>query len=236
MADATRVADTTRAWMRPLCAAGAVTMLLLASGAVAQDQQSREREALARLRQQMSRLQQENGALQQQKAGLEQKLKAGEAELGKAKGEAGRLRRNASALRAAEKDKAQLQARLDAAEATLQELRQKHQSEVSALRSSLGEAETGWQQTRQEAAANTATLQGDLHAQTARAEVCETRNLQLYSVTLDLIERYKQNRGVWERFLLAEPFTQLKSVQVENLLADMRERADEARVETQASQ
>jgi hypothetical protein len=60
--------------------------------------------------------------------------------------------------------------------------------------------------------------------------VCETKNAQLYSVTNDLIARYKQNRGAWEKLLIAEPFTGLKSVQVENLLQDFREKAAAQRI------
>jgi hypothetical protein len=47
---------------------------------------------------------------------------------------------------------------------------------------------------------------------------------------MDLIARYKANRGTWEKFLLSEPFTGLKSAQVENLLEDFKERAADASV------
>jgi hypothetical protein len=48
---------------------------------------------------------------------------------------------------------------------------------------------------------------------------------------MDLIAKYKENRGAWEKFLMAEPFTRLKSVEVESLLEDMRERAADAKVD-----
>jgi hypothetical protein len=48
---------------------------------------------------------------------------------------------------------------------------------------------------------------------------------------MDLVAKYKENRGAWEKFLMAKPFTGLKSVEVVNLLEDMRERAAEAKVE-----
>jgi len=69
------------------------------------------------------------------------------------------------------------------------------------------------------------TLQGQLKAEGERLGICETKNAQLYSVTSDLIHRYRQNRGAWEKFLLAEPFTGLKSVEVENLLEDFQDKA-----------
>jgi hypothetical protein len=49
-------------------------------------------------------------------------------------------------------------------------------------------------------------------------------------VTTDLIDKYKQGHGAWGKFLLAEPFTKLKCMQVENLLEDMREKAAEPKV------
>ena len=80
-----------------------------------------------------------------------------------------------------------------------------------------------------------AQLSTQLAAQTRRADACEEKNAQLYSVTMDLIDRYRENRGAWEKFLLSEPFTGLKSVEVENLLDDMRSKAKDSKVEPAAA-
>jgi hypothetical protein len=97
--------------------------------------------------------------------------------------------------------------------------------QITGLQKSIVEDKAGLTQTREENVRVVATLQGELRAETHRATACETKNAELYAVTLDLIKRYKENRGKWEKFLLAEPFTRLKSVEVENLLEDFREKA-----------
>jgi hypothetical protein len=80
-----------------------------------------------------------------------------------------------------------------------------------------------------------AKVQRELKDETNRASACEEKNTQLYSVTVNLIDRYRENRGVWEKFLLSEPFTGLKAVEVENLLDDMRSKAGENKIEPSAA-
>jgi chromosome segregation ATPase len=209
--------------------AGSVLSLSMIGSPYAQD--DRDRAALRRLQQQLSKLQQDNAALQRDKADLEQKLKAAQQELDKAKGQAGKLGRTSKALAAAEKDNSELKAKLEGAQTALNQTTQKCQADLAGLRANLAETQGVLEKTKTDGAQAVAQLQTSLDAQTFRAQGCEAKNVQLFGVTEDLIKRYKENRGAWEKFLLAEPFTQIKSVQVESLLEEMREKAREARVE-----
>jgi len=120
-------------------------------------------------------------------------------------------------------DNADLQSMLADAERRLKDTAQKCQDPITGLQKSMVERNATLTQTREEDVRVVATLQGELRAETARATACETKNAELYAVTLDLIKRH-ENRGIWEKFLLAEPFTGLQSVEVENL-EDFREKA-----------
>lgn len=219
--------------MRPnysiLTALGAI-LLMLASAVHAQDQ-NREREALRRMQQQLGKAQQDSARTAQEKAEVEQKLKAAQDDLDKAKKQAGNAKKSAGAIAAARRENADLKSRLAALESSSKEAQQKAQAEIANLRQQLTETQRAFSAARQEAQVQTANLQGALDGETQRAQSCETKNRQLYSVTNDLIKRYKQNRGTWEKFLLSEPFTQLKRVEVENLLEDMRERAADSVVD-----
>jgi predicted nucleic acid-binding Zn-ribbon protein len=196
--------------------------------------QDREREALRRAQQMISRLQQDNAALQREKAELEQRASAAEAELKAAKAQADRLRRTSGALRAAEKDKAQLESRLAQSEARLKDTVQQSGEQIAGLRKELQQRQESLDTTRREGEETSTHLSAQLAAQTGRADACEQQNAQLYAVTMDLIARYRENRGAWEKFLLSEPFTGLKSVEVENLLDDMRGKAKDHKIEPAA--
>ena len=207
-----------------------IALLLAASPTGAQDTKSREREALRRSQQQVSKLQQDNAALQREKAELEAKLKAAEGELSKVKQQVGRLRKNTTALEAAEKDNIDLRAKLTAGEERLKDTTQKCQEQIATLRRELASAQTTSAEAQRQSQQDIGKLQESLQGESARAGTCEDKNRQLYSVTQDLIAKYKENRGAWEKFLLSEPFTGIKSVQVENLLEDMHERANDSRI------
>ena len=210
----------------------AVCVVLFAPCAASHAQQeSKEREAMRRMQQQLSKAQSDVAAAQREKGELEQKVKATEAELAKLSGQIGKLRKDAAALSRAEKDNAELRGRLGATEDRLKETAQQLQKQTSALERQLQETQSEAQKSAAEAQRRQGELQAALEKEGDRSRVCEAKNAKLYSVTMDLVAKYKQTRGAWEKFLMSEPFTGLKSVEVENLLEDMRERAAEAKVE-----
>ena len=193
-------------------------------------QPSREREALRRSQQQAGKLQLDNAALQREKTETEAKLKAAEAELGKLKAQASKLKKATSSLEAAEKDNAELKSKLAATEERLKDSSQKSQEQLAALRQELALTQRSSADSMRQSEQEAGKLRGSLERETGRATACEAKNQQLYSVTMDLIARYKANRGAWEKFLLSEPFTGLQSAQVENLLEDLKDRAADANI------
>jgi septal ring factor EnvC (AmiA/AmiB activator) len=205
-------------------ASSCALVLAMAASASAQEP-SREREALRRMQQQVSKLQQQNAALEREKAELDQKMKTTETDLAKLKGDLGKAKKTNAALSIVEKDNGDLRAKLADTEGHLKDTVQKCQEQITALEKSIVEGKATLSQTHEENVRVVGTLQVELKAETDRAAACEAKNAALYGVTLDLIKRYKENRGTWEKFLLAEPFTGLKSVEVENLLEDFHEKA-----------
>jgi len=202
---------------------------------------SREREALRRAQQQFAKLQEENNRLreendrlQQANADNEKKLKAAATDVTKLKTETGRLRKSASALKAAEEDNAILTSKLAANEERLKETIRTSREQIDGLQSRLTDSRDALQRLQRENQQAVASLNESVERETARATACESKNAQLFSVTTDLINHYKENRGAWEKFLLSEPFTGLKSVEVDNLLQEFREQASKARVQSKA--
>ncbi|MDT8383290.1 MAG: hypothetical protein RRB22_02645 [Gammaproteobacteria bacterium] len=60
-------------------------------------------------------------------------------------------------------------------------------------------------------------------------ENCADNNQQLYQVNMELLDQYK-HKGVWDALLQKEPVTQLKQVEIENLLEEMQYRIEKLRV------
>jgi hypothetical protein len=59
--------------------------------------------------------------------------------------------------------------------------------------------------------------------------VCEKKNADLYRISADLMDKY-QAKGMLSMLLLAEPFTQLERVKVQNLLQEYGDKAAAAKV------
>jgi chromosome segregation ATPase len=226
-------------WRYPI--ALLILLSAVATAPLPAQEPSRESEALRRIRQQFaklqqeySRLQEENGRLQQANGAAEEKLKAAASDVTKLKSETGRLRKSAAALKAAENENAALQTRLAATDETLKQTVQASREQIAGLQSSLTDSRNVLEKLQRDSQQTVGTLQASVERETARVTACENKNAQLYGVTMDLIDRYKQNRGAWEKFLLSEPFTGLKSVEVDNLLQEFRERAAKARTQSSA--
>src|SRR5262249_17511310 len=59
-------------------------------------------------------------------------------------------------------------------------------------------------------------------------KVCIERNVGLYDISNELLNRFEK-QGLFTRVALSEPFTRIKRVQLENLIDDYRARAKELR-------
>lgn len=77
----------------------------------------------------------------------------------------------------------------------------------------------------------------DLKARLGRQEEanaqCSERNQRLYQYGSELLGHY-EGRGFLGRLAQAEPFTQIKRVEVENLVEDYREKLEDAKLPVQA--
>jgi chromosome segregation ATPase len=72
-------------------------------------------------------------------------------------------------------------------------------------------------------------LQADAVQQSRALEECGRKNGELYQATLDMIEKY-ENKGIWDALLQKEPVTQLKRVEIENIVDDAKYRVDMLKV------
>lgn len=173
---------------------------------------ARERQAVRRVQQQLNEAQQQKLALEQEKKGLEEELKKNhdEAESQKrsAVRAAARVSRYEKDIEAANKEKTGLHAQLDAAG--------KQNEELSGQRKQLE------QDLKQTTAA--------LAKQTEQRKLCETKNGELYRIGLELVGWYN-NKGAFNAILEAEPFTRMKSIEMENLLEDYRDKLEGQRLE-----
>ena len=73
-------------------------------------------------------------------------------------------------------------------------------------------------------------LQADLAASQQQFKGCVDKNLQMYQVTNEILDRY-EDQGFWSSLGKAEPFTRLKRTQIENLVDEYRGRATDQLVD-----
>jgi len=71
-----------------------------------------------------------------------------------------------------------------------------------------------------------AAFKQSLAARDAELSQCVDRNVALYKLNGEVLTRLEK-QGPWSRVASAEPFTQIKRVQLENLIDDYKYRADE---------
>lgn len=205
--------------LRLLCHATAVLFLsdsLLPEAMAASNKDSKERQAVRRVQAQLNEVQQQKILLEQEKTGLaeqveELKKKTDGLESGAARANARRaaLDREVEGLN---KDKAELAGKLQEA---LQEMAKKQAEAMQAL---------------QHKERDIKRFEAEVARQTRQIEMCEVKNAQLYQINVELMNKY-QSKGVFGALLQAEPFTQLKSVEMENLLQEYRDKLDTQRVE-----
>ncbi len=205
--------------LRLLCHGTAILFLtgsLLPEAMAASNKDSKERQALRRVQSQLNEVQQQKVLLEQEKTGLaeqmeELKKKSDGLESGVARANARRaaLDREVEVLN---KDKAELSGKL---QSTTQEMTKKQAEAMQTLQHKEREIKR---------------LEAELARQTRQGEMCEVKNGQLYQINAELMDKY-QSKGVFGALLQAEPFTQLKSVEMENLLQEYRDKLDAQRVD-----
>ncbi|ABB75855.1 hypothetical protein SAMN05216403_10544 [Nitrosospira multiformis ATCC 25196] len=207
----------------PLLVRGMIVALLAASwpsagtaGTAADRNAKKERQMLRRMQQQLNEMQQQKSALDQEKTALEETLKNAGRETESHKKSAASAAAKASRLQkdieAASREKAELSAQLKEAQKQNQELDlQRKQLEQDLKITAAALAKEG-----------------------EHRNLCETNNGELYRIGRELVDWYT-SKGPLNAILEAEPFTGMKSVEMENLLEGYREKLETRHLEPSTS-
>jgi chromosome segregation ATPase len=167
--------------------------------------------------QQYQQLAAEKTALQAQQIQTKKDLDAGQAELATVKKERDALKSRAGGSSA---QFAQLAAGKEAAEKSLEQLKQRTAELVARFREmavNLRDME-----------ADRAKLQGDLKDRSLAFDKCAEDNLGLFEVNREMLDRY-EHIGVFTKIGTADPFTKIARTRIENLVDEYRARALELR-------
>jgi len=216
----------------------ALALVVPAAPLHAQDRTTeREQERTRRLQQRMQQMQK---AWEDEKRALEAKLKAAEERAKAASGsgksadsQAARLKRE---LKTAQDRNAELTRELADQTAEKQNLA----ARLADVEKNFGEAQQALNETaarlhgneeqlrllQSEGKARDATIAG----REQEMKACEAKNAQLYTYGNELLEKYRK-QGLFDRLLRAEPFLQLKQVQVENYIEEYRDKLDAQKIE-----
>jgi chromosome segregation ATPase len=230
MAQAKNLQDRAKnAWVLAL-------VLVTAAGswnAWAQQDDRRAREAARRMQQMQQQLTQEKAQLEQDKAKLEKENADKEKQI---KQLLAKLKRTEAGTKQSEADAKQksaevdhLKAELDAMSLKFVEQREKadkladnYKASVETIKTRDAEKET----------LNVRTLEQReiIGRQSRLIQACEEKNLALYQLGTDLLQRYR-NKSVMDALKQAEPFTQLEKVKMENLLQEYSEKMDAKKID-----
>lgn len=180
-------------------------LFAVTSVSAADGKASREQMQVKRLQQLQRKLQQENTQLAQEKAALDGQLKAVQSSLDESSSKA-----QIAASRAAALGK------------ELKEIK----TEKEALAAKLAETEIKLAETKE--ALNKSALAG--RQLNESLTICQAKNAKLHGYGVDLLDKYEK-KGCGDALLQADPFTQLKRVEIENLMEDYREKLDEQKLD-----
>ena len=176
------------------------------------------KEALRRVQMQVKQGQDEKEILAQEKAALSQEMEA--------------LKKKTGGIEAsvARANRARIQA--DEQAESLKREKDALTEKVADVEKRLSENEHSLRDTRQNLQQETSQkqrLEQTLGARDKELGVCETKNKKLYQYQVELINR-AQNRGSLAVLLESEPLTQMKRVEIENLLEEYRDKIDNEQI------
>ena len=209
--------------LKPLAVMAMLAATLWTGSAVAQVQRSGGGAANAALMQQYQQAVAERGQLQADKEKLKKdnddlrrQLETVKQQLATSK--AG-VTRNESALATAQASNENNVKALADSRAKMQELISRFRETVTQLRA---------------VESDRTTLQQQLTQSKAAFDKCAQANYQLYQVNNEVLDRYA-HQGAFSYFARAEPFTRIKRTEIDNLVLEYRERAEELRVKSAAA-
>ena len=209
--------------LKPLAVMAMLAAILWTGSAVAQVQRSGGGAANAALMQQYQQavaergqLQADNAKLKKDNDDLRRQLETVKQQLATSK--AG-VTRNESALATAQASNESNVKALADSRAKMQELISRFRETVTQLRA---------------VESDRTTLQQQLTQSKAAFDKCAQANYQLYQVNNEVLDRYA-HQGAFSYFARAEPFTRIKRTEIDNLVLEYRERAEELRVKSAAA-
>ena len=204
---------------------------LLANPALAAEKKDK---AARRAQQMVQQIQQEKAQLQAQ---LDQELQAKaamEADLAKAQAENVAIKSKLSAANV----------KIDGLEVSLKEMTgerlafeaklMKTQVELQSTKTALNDLEVKYQASVYDLKVNEqqrANLTATSIQKTKLIDACVAKNNKLYDYGLELVKLY-ENPTDYKKVVLTEPFSQLKRVQLENILQDYNDKIDEQSLKT----
>jgi chromosome segregation ATPase len=179
--------------------------------------------ANAQLMQQFQQAVSERTQLQAENAKLKKELDELKKQLGTAQQQATASKagvdRGQAAVAAARAANDRTQKSLDDSKARMQELVGRFRETITAMRG----IETERNQLQQQVAAGQSAF-----------DRCAETNYALYQINSEVLDRYA-HQGAFSYFERSEPFTRLKRTQIDNLVLEYRQRADELRVKKTAA-
>lgn len=212
-----------------------VVAVLMALAPTTQAADKKDKSA-KRIAQMMQKVQQEKTEMQaafdQEKSALEEKAKKSEEEASNIKGSLVVVNRKSKALSAEletlRKEKADVDAKQLKTEAALQQT----QSALESASKKLVDMTQQYlvaQHDIKDGDAQRKELLANLSKKGQQVAACSEKNVKLHDFGLDLIKIYDKP-SIYDAGLRAEPFTQVKRVELENILQDYRDKLDEQRV------
>jgi len=172
----------------------------------------------AALMAQYQQLQTERAQLQSDNAQLKQQLQEAQKQLALAKRQVSTLQSGSSSTQAALQ---QAQAASRTYQKSFEDTRGRLQDLLDHFRQTVA--------TMQGIELSRDKLQQQLAEQKAAFGDCARRNVQLYRISNQVLDRY-EHQGMFSYLERAEPFTRLKRTQIQNLVDDYREQAQEQRL------
>ena len=192
--------------------------LLCASPLHAANKKDPNKEAQRRMQMQMKQVQDEKAVVEQEKAVLGKELETLKKKTGEIESSVARANRSRAA---AEKE----------GEA-LKQVKVELNEKIMQLEKQFGENQLSLRDTRQSLQQETSQkqrLEQSLGVRDKELGSCETKNKKLYQYQVELINR-AQNRGSLDSLLEREPLTQLRRVEIENLLEEYRDKIDNEQI------
>ena len=188
----------------------------------AADKASRERQALRVALEKLRQAEDQRDSLAQEKDKLTQELSdLKKQSVGLQHSAASAKSRNAALQKELEALKEEHQATREKLQSTVQELADMTRAEADTTKR-LNQAEAQAKQEKQH-------LEGVVARRDKAIQVCEDKNLKLYQYDTELIDKYR-SKGVFDSLLQAEPVTQIKSVEMENILQEYKDKLSDQRI------